>query len=110
MNILNGKGIKRMNFYLIFNTNTHTCVFIFLHDRVNPFPKFLCIKGIVFLTFWQGIAISLLVHYLDLQVNTSSYDNTESEDTSIILQNLLISCEMFLFAIAHYCYYPWYVI
>lgn len=76
-------------------------------EWVNPFPKFLCIKGIVFLTFWQGIAISLLVHYLDLQVNTSSYDNTESEDTSIILQNLLISCEMFLFAIAHYCYYPW---
>lgn len=85
-------------------------------EWVNPFPKFLCIKGIVFLTFWQGIVIAILVHYLDLQVNNSSIgdddqastnDNKLSADTSTILQNLLISCEMFLFAIAHYCYYPW---
>jgi len=26
---------------------------------VDPWPKFLCIKGVVFATFWQGFVIGL---------------------------------------------------
>lgn len=29
----------------------------------RPVPKFLCVKGILFFSFWQGIAVSLLVSF-----------------------------------------------
>jgi len=65
----------------------------------NLIGKFLCIKGVVFFTFWQGILIMVIQHYGGL-----SFGNTESEDLRYLreqMQSLLICVEMLGFAIAH---------
>jgi hypothetical protein len=64
---------KSPNFYIAMLTNVtvffaFTGLLKFYHavreDLVwlQPFPKFLAIKGIVFLTFWQGLLISIFVN------------------------------------------------
>lgn len=63
----------------------------------NPWPKFLCIKGVVFMTFWQGIALSAM----------SSMGLVEEKAASQ-LQNLLICLEMLLASLAHYYIFPSY--
>jgi hypothetical protein len=89
----------------------------------QPFSKFMAIKGIVFLTFWQGLAISIFVN-LNLDQNSgsgntnstgsSAYDDTVSYDSddqtplerAAEIQNILICMEMLLFSIAHWCVFP----
>jgi len=68
----------------------------------SPFSKFLCIKGIVFMTFWQGVVISLIAHavYNKNEDINGDYDSTEWSNRA---QSFLICLEMFLFAIVH-CY------
>ena len=63
----------------------------------KPLGKFLCIKGVVFFTWWQGIAISLLQSYGML----TKFWHWNAEDISNVLQDYLVCIEMFLFAIAH---------
>ncbi len=62
----------------------------------NPFPKFLCIKGIVFMTFWQGLVIRIL----------AESSGTNNEDAPKQAQNFLICLEMLLFSIAHFYCFP----
>jgi hypothetical protein len=61
----------------------------------NPWPKFLCIKGVVFVTFWQGIAI-----------DTMSTFGMSTVDQANQIQNFLICIEMLLASIAHYYIFP----
>eukprot|EP00557_Chaetoceros_sp_GSL56_P004318 CAMPEP_0176495304 /NCGR_PEP_ID=MMETSP0200_2-20121128/10576_1 /TAXON_ID=947934 /ORGANISM="Chaetoceros sp., Strain GSL56" /LENGTH=509 /DNA_ID=CAMNT_0017893155 /DNA_START=344 /DNA_END=1873 /DNA_ORIENTATION=- len=71
----------------------------------NPFSKFLCIKGVVFMTFWQGIVISFVAHavYKKRDDINDDYDSTEWSKRA---QSFLICLEMFLFAIVHCFVFP----
>ncbi len=74
----------------------------------NPFPKFLCIKGIVFMTFWQGLVISFLAS--TSADNPPQGDQQQGEDNADLwgkqAQNFLICLEMLLFSIAHFYCFP----
>ena len=63
----------------------------------DPWPKFLCIKGVVFMTFWQGLV---------LQGMASAGFVLDRQATQ--LQNLLICIEMLLASIAHFYVFPYY--
>lgn len=67
-------------------------------DWIQPFPKFLCIKGVVMVTFWQGLVISFLA-------NAAGGEEDPDEWASQV-QNLLICLEMLGFSIAHYFVFP----
>lgn len=67
---------------------------------MRPLPKFLCIKAVVFFSFFQGVLIALLVYLEVIKANKSN-----DEDGSTIssrLQNFLICIEMCMAAIAHH--------
>jgi len=76
----------------------------------RPFPKFLCIKGVVFMTFWQGLIISLLAESTDiLSSGGEAVTNSEAEDQETYAkqaQNFLICLEMLGFSIAHFYCFP----
>lgn len=65
----------------------------------RPFAKFLCIKGVVFMTFWQGLAITVLAE-------TTDVGGQQSEEWANSAQNFLICLEMLLFSIAHFYCFP----
>jgi len=71
----------------------------------RPFPKFLCIKGIVFFTFWQGLVIGFLARATESRSNPSEDDNA-SELWAVQTQNFIICLEMLLFSIAHFFCFP----
>ena len=67
----------------------------------RPFAKFLCIKGVVFMTFWQGSALKILAETTDVGANGGSADKWSEQ-----IQNFLICLEMLLFSIAHFYCFP----
>ncbi|KAI9223008.1 organic solute transporter Ostalpha-domain-containing protein [Blastocladiella britannica] len=79
------------------------CLVIFYmtcsHDLrdFRPLPKFLCVKAVLFFSFWQSVLISLLV-YLNVIRDTGSFT---TENISLTLQDFLICLEMVAAALAH---------
>lgn len=65
----------------------------------RPFAKFLCIKCVVFMTFWQGLAISILAR-------TTDVGGQDADEWAQSAQNFLICLEMLLFSIAHFYCFP----
>ncbi|XP_023013871.2 LOW QUALITY PROTEIN: transmembrane protein 184C [Leptinotarsa decemlineata] len=67
---------------------------------MKPLGKFLCIKAVVFFSFFQGVLISLMVYLEWIKPSPDTGDDPLS--LSIRLQNFLICIEMCLAAIAHH--------
>jgi hypothetical protein len=77
----------------------------------QPFAKFLTIKGVVFMTFWQGLAISMIFH---ANATGDDLDGKSKEDgthsgtrySAASIQHILICMEMLFFSAAHFCVFP----
>ncbi|KAJ1216558.1 hypothetical protein NDU88_004159 [Pleurodeles waltl] len=70
-------------------------------NPIQPVGKFLCVKMVVFVSFWQAVAIALLVKIgVISDTNTWEWKNVEAVATG--LQDFVICIEMFLAAIAHH--------
>nr|XP_022904394.1 transmembrane protein 184C [Onthophagus taurus] len=67
---------------------------------MRPLPKFLCIKAVVFFSFFQGVLIDVLVYSGAITPNKPNNDDDLSISTR--LQNFIICIEMCMAAIAHH--------
>ena len=70
----------------------------------RPMPKFLCIKGIIFASWWQGFFLSILVWLGAIPSLGGGYT---SDKTAVAIQDALICFEMPLFAISHWYAFSW---
>ena len=68
----------------------------------RPFYKFLCIKLVVFFTFWQSVFLSMLVA-VDVITPTVTYTTNQE---SYGIDDFVVCIEMFFFAIAHWMAFP----
>lgn len=74
--------------------------YIMLHDPLeahNPVPKFLCIKAVLFLSFWQGVIIAGLVR-LNLIHEAGSWT---TQNVALAIQDVLICFEMMVISFFH---------
>ncbi|KAN0022670.1 hypothetical protein ACTFIU_004871 [Dictyostelium citrinum] len=75
-----------------------------MEEELKPFKplgKFLCIKSILFFSFWQSIAISFLVYFGVISpMGSWSVDNISSA-----LQDFITCVEMVILAICHHFFF-----
>ncbi|EWM23927.1 transmembrane protein [Nannochloropsis gaditana] len=79
--------------------------YVLLHGPLeahNPVPKFLCIKAVLFLSFWQGVVIAALVR-LGLLPHFGEWT---TQNVAMAVQEVLICVEMMLVAFAHQYAFP----
>jgi hypothetical protein len=70
----------------------------------RPMPKFLCIKGIIFASYWQGFFLSILVFLGAIPDDVPGYT---PDNLAAAIQDALICFEMPAFAIAHWYAFSW---
>ena len=70
----------------------------------RPMPKFLCIKLIIFASYWQGFFLSILQWLGAIPNDVKGYT---ADNLAAAIQDALICCEMPLFAIAHWYAFSW---
>ncbi|KAI0506484.1 DUF300 domain protein [Xylaria bambusicola] len=78
-----------------------------MHDDLMPFrpvPKFLCIKLIIFASYWQGFLLSILVWLGAIPDDVPDYTQ---DNLAAAIQDALICVEMPIFAIAHWYAFSW---
>ncbi|KAK1985808.1 organic solute transporter Ostalpha-domain-containing protein [Colletotrichum cereale] len=78
-----------------------------MHNDLLPFrpvPKFLCIKLIIFASYWQGFFLSILVW---LGAIPDSVEGYSPDNLAAAIQDALICVEMPAFAIAHWYAFSW---
>ena len=114
---------KTPNFYIAMVTNVtvflaFTGLLKFYHavrddlQWCQPFSKFMAIKGVVFLTFWQGLLISIFVSVHEANKSNDDSDSSgtasgkTAQEQATEIQHILICLEMVFFSIAHFCVFP----
>ncbi|KAI1170203.1 DUF300 domain protein [Nemania sp. FL0916] len=78
-----------------------------MHDDLLPFrpiPKFLCIKLIIFASYWQGFLLSILVWLGAIPDDVPEYT---PDNLAAAIQDALICVEMPIFALAHWYAFSW---
>ncbi len=78
-----------------------------MHGDLKPFrpmPKFLCIKLIIFASYWQGFFLSILQFLGAIPRNVPGYS---SDNLAAAIQDAVICFEMPLFAIGHWYAFSW---
>lgn len=70
----------------------------------RPVPKFLCIKLIIFASYWQGFFLSILVFLGAIPDDVEGYT---SDNLAAAIQDALICVEMPIFAVAHWYAFSW---
>ncbi|KAI6887168.1 hypothetical protein D0867_15921 [Hortaea werneckii] len=70
----------------------------------RPMPKFICIKGIIFASWWQGFFLSILVWLGAIPSVGGGYT---ADNLAAAIQDALICFEMPLFALSHWYAFSW---
>lgn len=70
----------------------------------RPMPKFLCIKGIIFASYWQGFFLSILVFLGAIPDDIPDYT---ADNLAAAIQDALICFEMPIFAVVHWYAFSW---
>lgn len=67
----------------------------------NPVGKFLCVKLIIFASYWQGILLAIL-NFAGVLPGNSAEDENGAPNIGMAIQNALLCCELILFALGHW--------
>lgn len=70
----------------------------------RPVPKFLCVKLIIFASYWQGFMLSILVWLGAIPDDVEGYT---PDNLAAAIQDALICIEMPIFAVAHWYAFSW---
>jgi len=73
--------------------------------HANPVSKFICIKAVIFFSFWQSVLVAALVKF-DVIPALPNWGWTQDE-VAKGMQDFLICLEMFIAAIAHHWAFPY---
>ncbi|CCH43084.1 putative membrane protein [Wickerhamomyces ciferrii] len=110
-NLYNSGSNGYFNPYFIINFIYNVSVSVSLYDLAlfwkclygdlrpfNPWGKFLCVKLIIFASYWQGVLLGLLSWFGVLRNENSDSNNT----LGFAIQNALLCIELIGFAIGHW--------
>lgn len=78
-----------------------------MHDDLKPFrpvPKFLCVKLVIFASYWQGFFLSILQWLGALENDIPGYT---PDNLAAAIQDSLICFEMPIFAVFHWYAFSW---
>ena len=98
---------------IIYNISITVCLYalamfwVCMSDDLQPFrpmPKFLCIKLIIFASYWQGFFLSILQFLGAIPSDVPGYS---ADNLAAAIQDAVICFEMPIFAVAHWYAFSW---